>query len=195
MRTLAFASFTIALCIGSSACGVLAGLGGYAVTDSDGGLIFGPDVSSSGSTSPGGDDVAIMDEPPGDDVSPSDAGPDVVTPDDAETQPDSGLGPDARPPCTAATCPTGCCKPNGDCAGGQVDTSCGTEGNQCQDCTSSGEVCGSTGCAAPKPDASPPPPACSQSNTSSCKSCSNLQVKCCTSGVCGCQYYWPSSCQ
>jgi hypothetical protein len=49
------------------------------------------------------------------------------------------------PSCTAVTCPGGCCDAKGVCHDGRTDAACGTSGQACSDCTSSGQQCAPQG--------------------------------------------------
>jgi hypothetical protein len=190
VRLLAGLSLCAVLAGACASCGVLAGIGGYTGELGellDGAVGRGPDEGSNPPDS--AEDGATVDDAPATDAPGTE---------DAEQPPpdDSGLTADAKPPC-ASHCANGCCTAAGDCAGSEQATACGTGGSACEDCTQSGQVCTDSACTAPKPDAStpPPPPPCT---SSSCKnSCGGLQTACCNSSthVCGCEYYWPSSCQ
>jgi hypothetical protein len=45
------------------------------------------------------------------------------------------------PPCSAATCPNGCCDASGLCEAGFLDTACGQAGATCANCSASGSTC------------------------------------------------------
>lgn len=50
----------------------------------------------------------------------------------------------AKPQCSASTCASGCCRPDGTCVGAPDNTSdlsCGLGGLSCEDCTASGKSC------------------------------------------------------
>jgi hypothetical protein len=189
VRPLAIGAFFLVCSAASTACGVLAGLNDYG-TGKDGDAAISPIEGGSGNdeSSTPEDDGATGDSSANDDAT-SEAGEgDGETPTN-----DSGLSADSKPMCSPSSCPNGCCNGSGDCVGGKEVAACGEGGGQCTSCSGS-QVCSSGACAEPKPDASPPPPpTCSQN---SCPACGSLQTKCCTgSHVCGCEYYWPSSCQ
>jgi len=179
------------LSMGTGACALIAGLSDYG--GGSGGAADSSVTRLVRDTGLPGDEGGA--DPPPVEAAPHD---DSTAPDDAsleaavDNENESGLGPDAKPPCTAQTCGTGCCSASGDCVGGKQSTTCGSAGGQCEDCTTSGQVCSAAGaCEAPKPDAGP-----ATCTAKSCGSCGSLQTACCTSShVCGCMYFWPSACQ
>lgn len=189
MRPLAIGAFVLVCSAASTACGVLAGLNDYGTGDGRDAATIDAGPANESSTPEDDGTVVDPDAPASDDAAPTpEAGEvDVETPIN-----DSGLSADSKPVCSASSCANGCCNASGDCVGGKETAACGAGGGQCTDCSGSGQVCSSGACAAPKPDASAPP-TCS---ANSCPGCGSLQTKCCTgSHVCGCEYYWPSSCQ
>ncbi len=160
VRLLSGSSFCAVFVAASASCGALTGINAYTGELGelvDGAVGPGPDEGTNPPDS--AEDVAT-----GDDAEPA---IDAPATEDAEQPPpnDSGLTAEAKLPC-ASSCSTGCCTAEGDCAGSEQATACGTGGAACVDCTKSGQVCtNSAACAAPKPDAStpPPPPACTSS--------------------------------
>lgn len=49
------------------------------------------------------------------------------------------------PSCSALTCPDGCCDASGVCQNGRTDADCGTSGQACSNCTTSGQHCSASG--------------------------------------------------
>ncbi len=49
------------------------------------------------------------------------------------------------PPCSASTCPAGCCDARGVCQSGRTDLVCGAGGQGCHDCAASGQACAASG--------------------------------------------------
>ena len=110
---------------------------------------------------------------------------------DGQPTPDGGgsEGGDAEaglPSCSPATC-GGCCDAKGFCSGGQSTTTCGTNGRACQDCSARSLACRAGSCAAPVPDAGPPP----MCDPAACTKCiPAIQSGCCkTDQTCGCKYF------
>jgi hypothetical protein len=49
------------------------------------------------------------------------------------------------PSCSALTCPSGCCSASGVCQDGRTDTACGSMGQACSNCETSGQHCSGAG--------------------------------------------------
>lgn len=110
-------------------------------------------------------------------------GPPVAMPDAG----DGGEGGDAEGGVSAcqAIC-RGCCDNKGFCAAGQSTATCGTSGQPCEDCGARSLVCRASSCAAPVPDAGPPP-ACDPAMCNTCIPA--IQTGCCKADhTCGCKY-------
>jgi len=137
------------------------------------------DPSASGSSSAGGDDSSAPSGP----TSGGSTGPDPGGASSGGA--DAGAG-----PCSASTCPMGCCDPTQGCLSFGLDTACGKGGAACQNCTMVGATCNNGSCVTPGGTGSSgmfATPACNpmkcQPNILTC-----WGPPCCKSdGTCGCR--------
>jgi hypothetical protein len=135
------------------------------------------------------DDATSVEEGPDAAAGDSGNGAPEAAPSDADPDTGTDTGTDGPPACDTHC--MGCCSAAGDCQGGLSDNSCGSAGEACLDCQSTGLACVDRSCAAA-------PPSEAGSQTCSLSSCSPSvcipvwQSDCCKSdGTCGCQVLIP----
>jgi hypothetical protein len=124
-------------------------------------------------------------DPSAPDAAAVDGGPDASLPD---ARPDAGTDAAPAPPPCNISC-MGCCSATGVCQGGQSDNSCGTAGQTCRNCESTGLVCVGGSCETAAPSEAGPKTCL----LSACDLCIPVwQANCCKSdNTCGCQVLIP----
>lgn len=178
------------------ACGQIAGLADYSTgassLDSSITATLPPEASAddagegAGDAGPPGNDTGTVGDPGFE----AGEGEDAADPDAGDAGPLDAGDPNQVPDgyaCGPDTC-GGCCNVAGDCVGGQSVATCGVAGQRCDDCTEAG-ACSQGSCAAPPPDAGPPP-MCVVTSCST-KNCAGFPIQgaCCKSDqTCGCQW-------